>query len=440
MTGNDLDPTIQGRVRRELLFRSLLAMGRTAPNPAVAAVLLARPDGFPFGLLFSGGTEVPGKRHAEIVCLDSWKATGLLSSNEKSSLYVSLEPCSKTGRTGPCTTRILQHREIDRVHISQVDPSLQGTGIQILERAGLQIESHGNDHDPGALFLKGWVDRIQGKGPRFHSKVALTVEGAMGHLSRRVQISGPESRYFSMLLRSRMDGVIVGPGTVRVDHPGLHLRSPEPVSIPGFSSPFIFPDPFSFDESHLCSTSAIPESGDPMVDGILHYAPTLLSQIRLDRAGEFQPLRIFILGRPFDGAELFFRKQREIAGITGKEPTFFLLRKTAGEWKDLPGPCYTVPEVHEEEFASEIRSLCGTLGLNEVMIEGGSRIFEGMRDGYRQGDRFYILQSKQVSIEELDGGVVNPPSYLRNAIPDYTVDLGHDMLKVIIQGKKHESA
>ena len=437
MEGSEREPIqrIHQRIREELLFRSLLAMGRTAPNPAVACVVYTTGNNPKDFRLCSGGTEVPGKRHAEIVALDAWnrckKIPGAILTGTANHLEVTLEPCSVHGRTPPCTDRIVSAGELKEIFIGLHDPTLKGSGRDILLRNGRDVRNQ-RDPDLARFFLEGWTGKLTGKGSRFHSKVALTEEGVMGHSSRRLIISGAEARLFSGLLRSRMDAVLVGPGTVKVDHPGLDLRIPDPVpGAPVEAALIQLEGRWLYSEGDFCSSLPPREiTGEgTFVESLFRYRHLLIRQIQSELR-ERQPDRIFILGRLFDSREAFFEKQKRITERTGVEPKFLLLKKHAQEWKNLPGPVSVIPDLHDPEFGSSLRQWCSERGYNEVLVEGGARIFDGLRDEYTERDLFYILQSRKLSIEEAEGRLVRPPGYFRQLTEVHSLDWKEDRLSV----------
>ena len=104
--------------------------GFTSPNPMVGAVVVQD------GKLVGGGFhEVVGGAHAEVNAID---AAGNLASG--ATLYVTLEPCNHTGRTPPCTQKILD-AGISRVVVAMPDPNenVAGGGLKYLAQHGLQV-------------------------------------------------------------------------------------------------------------------------------------------------------------------------------------------------------------------------------------------------------------------------------------------------------------
>ena len=192
--------------------------GTTAPNPWVGAVLVTS-DGSTFG----GATEPPPGRHAEIVALDA--ARGVGADPAGATLYTTLEPCSHTGRTSPCADAIV-HAGIARVcvGVTDPDPKVAGTGIEMLRTAGVTVESDVAAAEVEAS-LGPYLHQRQTGRPWVVLKLAATLDGRIGAPDGTSQwITSPEARADAHALRSRCDAVLVGAGTVRADNPSLTVR------------------------------------------------------------------------------------------------------------------------------------------------------------------------------------------------------------------------
>lgn len=196
-----------------------LAKGSTSPNPSVGAVVVKNGE-----VIASGFTSPPGGHHAERMAL-----TGL---NESlcagATLYVTLEPCSFHGRTPPCTDIILE-KKIARVVVAVKDPhpEVSGRGIEILKKAGVQVEL-------GLLAKKAEeINRdffiwIQEKRPLVTLKYAMTLDGKIAtHSGDSKWITSPRSRRMTHILRYRSDAILVGENTARLDNPTLNVRLPK---------------------------------------------------------------------------------------------------------------------------------------------------------------------------------------------------------------------
>lgn len=191
------------------------AEGRTAPNPMVGAVVVRG------GTLIGEGWHVrAGEVHAEPDALE--KSTG---DTRGATLYVNLEPCCHHGRTAPCTDAILRSG-IARVVVGMVDPNpiVAGKGIGLLKAAGVVVDVGVEERacrELNAGYLKAMFRGL----PRVWLKVASTLDGRIADSSGRSQwITGKESREVVHQIRNRMDGILVGAGTLLADDPALTTR------------------------------------------------------------------------------------------------------------------------------------------------------------------------------------------------------------------------
>jgi len=197
------------------------AVGRTArstarPNPWVGAVVVDERG----TLVASGATEPPGERHAEVVALD---AAGAASRG--ATLYVTLEPCAHTGRTPPCTERIVA-AGVARVVVAVLDPDVRvrGRGVARLRDAGVLVDVGAGAEEVGADLAPYLHHRTTGR-PYVVLKWAATLDGrtAAPDASSR-WVTSEAARHDAQRLRADSDAVLVGAGTVRADDPRLTVR------------------------------------------------------------------------------------------------------------------------------------------------------------------------------------------------------------------------
>lgn len=196
------------------------ASGRTAPNPAVGAVVFRGER-----ILAAGFTRPPGGPHAEVVALEAARRRAGAAAVRGASLAVTLEPCSHTGRTGPCTRAILE-AGIRRVLVGIRDPhpNVAGRGIRRLRRAGVEVRV-------GVLEAmcreqhRGFLSVVERGRPFVHLKLAATLDGRIATASGESRfITGPAAREEVHRLRGRVDAVAVGAGTALADDPELTAR------------------------------------------------------------------------------------------------------------------------------------------------------------------------------------------------------------------------
>ncbi|MDA3005292.1 MAG: bifunctional diaminohydroxyphosphoribosylaminopyrimidine deaminase/5-amino-6-(5-phosphoribosylamino)uracil reductase RibD, partial [Actinomycetota bacterium] len=166
--------------------------------------------------------EGPGLAHAEPVAI---AAAG--EATRGATLVCTLEPCSHTGRTGPCTQAVID-AGITRVVIGTLDPleRTRGEGVRILQQAGLEVAvADGEDavraREAASAFLT-WA--ATGR-PEVMLKMAASLDGRVATRTGNTRwISGPEARALVHRWRAQVDAVAVGIGTAVADDPMLTAR------------------------------------------------------------------------------------------------------------------------------------------------------------------------------------------------------------------------
>ncbi len=194
--------------------------GQASPNPMVGAVLLCGSR-----VVGEGFHTYAGLSHAEIIALEAARENA-----RGATLYVNLEPCCHTGRTGPCTQAIIA-AGVRRVVAAMPDPNpaAVGRGFRQLRKAGIEVEVSdygGQAHKLNEPFAK-WIRTRQ---PFLTLKTALTLDGQAalprirGSRPRR-WITSEESRREVHRMRHASDAILTGIGTVLADDPLLTDRS-----------------------------------------------------------------------------------------------------------------------------------------------------------------------------------------------------------------------
>lgn len=155
-----------------------------------------------------------------------------------STLYVSLEPCAHTGRTGPCTQAILQ-AGVRRVvaAMRDPDPRNRGRGLRLLRAQGVQTRVGVLESEARALNQL-FVTRVTQRRPFVTVKVAQSLDGKIATATGASRwISGPQARAWGHRLRSRSDAILVGVGTVLKDDPRLTTRGKKIILDSGLRTP-----------------------------------------------------------------------------------------------------------------------------------------------------------------------------------------------------------
>jgi diaminohydroxyphosphoribosylaminopyrimidine deaminase/5-amino-6-(5-phosphoribosylamino)uracil reductase len=219
-----LDPTdaIDHQWMERALGQAERSVGLASPNPAVGCVLVQGDR-----LVGEGFHAYDRRDHAEIVAL---KQAGPLA--QGATAYVTLEPCSHQGRTGPCADALIA-AGITRVVAATADPNplVHGKGIARLRAAGVKI-STGVLGEPARRLNDGFAKFITTFLPFVTMKVAATLDGRIAPAQQTVRghfwISGSEARTEVHRMRHAADALIVGVGTVIADDPLLTDRSDLP--------------------------------------------------------------------------------------------------------------------------------------------------------------------------------------------------------------------
>jgi diaminohydroxyphosphoribosylaminopyrimidine deaminase/5-amino-6-(5-phosphoribosylamino)uracil reductase len=216
-----------GPAETDAMRRALaLAADRDAPhgpNPRVGCVLLST-DGRVVGEGFHRGAGTP---HAEVAAL---AAAGSAASG--ATAVVTLEPCSHTGRTGPCTEALLA-AGVARVVFAQADPNpLAAGGADVLRAAGVDVVG-GVLAEEAAALNEAWSFAVAHGRPFVTWKAAATLDGRVGAADGTSRwITGPEARADVHALRATVGAVVVGVGTLLADDPHLTVRRDGEVSGP----------------------------------------------------------------------------------------------------------------------------------------------------------------------------------------------------------------
>jgi diaminohydroxyphosphoribosylaminopyrimidine deaminase / 5-amino-6-(5-phosphoribosylamino)uracil reductase len=204
---------------REALDLARKGVGLASPNPCVGAVVVDER-----GRIIGRGTHIyDNLKHAEILALEQAgeKARG-------NTLYLNLEPCSHTGRTGPCADAVIA-AGIHRVVCSMQDPNpkVSGQGFERLRAAGIEVEI-GLFEDEAKTLNEAFAKFIRTRKPLVVLKGAVTLDGRIGAGGKKgftTYISGPEALKRIHLLRHESDAIMVGIATIEADNPQLTDRS-----------------------------------------------------------------------------------------------------------------------------------------------------------------------------------------------------------------------
>jgi diaminohydroxyphosphoribosylaminopyrimidine deaminase/5-amino-6-(5-phosphoribosylamino)uracil reductase len=192
------------------------------PNPCVGCVLVATVNGVEY-IVGQGWHYRAGEAHAEVNAINDARKN---NHNIKNAVaYVTLEPCSHKGKTGPCTQALIA-AGISRVAYGMKDPNplVAGQGIQALIDAGISVDGPLLEQEAKALN-KGFVQRMLVKKPWVRCKIAASLDGRTAMASGESQwITGSEARADVQKWRASSCAIISGIGSVLQDDSRLTIR------------------------------------------------------------------------------------------------------------------------------------------------------------------------------------------------------------------------
>ncbi len=189
--------------------------GFTSPNPMVGAVIVK--DGKVVG---KGYHQAAGRAHAEVNAV-----ADAGESAKDATLYVTLEPCNHTGRTPPCTEKIVA-AGIRRVVAAMTDPNpeVKGGGLDYLKGRGISTLK-GVCETEAKRLNEAFIKYVGSKRPFTIVKCAATLDGRIATKTGDSRwVTGEESRQFVHRLRHAVDAIMVGVNTVEKDDPSLTAR------------------------------------------------------------------------------------------------------------------------------------------------------------------------------------------------------------------------
>lgn len=190
-------------------------LGKTSPNPSVGCVIVKNG-----AIIGEGWHKRAGGHHAEVHALEmaGVEARG-------ADVYVTLEPCSHTGKTPPCSDALIK-AGVKRVVAGMGDPNprVNGSGLAALRLAGIETLCGLLEKECRAINIP-FIKHVTSGMPFVTYKCAMTLDGNIATITGESRwISGEASRKHVHLMRSRMDAIMVGVDTIIADNPLLTVR------------------------------------------------------------------------------------------------------------------------------------------------------------------------------------------------------------------------
>ena len=205
----------------QALAEAAKSMYLSNPNPRVGCVVVK--GGKPIG---RGHTQWLGGAHAEVQALVDVRAHGF--DPEGSTIYVTLEPCSHTGRTPPCVKALIAAKPaLVIAAMSDPNPLVAGKGLELLRAAGIEVRC-GLLQAEAETLNRGFISRMTRGLPWVRLKIAASLDGKTALPDGTSQwITGPLARVDGHHWRAQACAILTGVGTVKEDNPMLNVRDVE---------------------------------------------------------------------------------------------------------------------------------------------------------------------------------------------------------------------
>ncbi len=197
-------------------------IGTTFPNPPVVSIIVESEKNYQRDKIVGFGvTGFGGRPHAEAIALKNIK----YKKNKVYTLYSTLEPCCHEGRDHSCVSKILKGT-IHRVVYSLRDPDFRvnGKGEELLIRNGVEVIGNIMGKEATNLY-SGYIMNRKLKRPKIIIKMACSLDGKIAKKkNKRNQITNESVKKMVHIIRSEVDGILVGSNTINVDNPILNCR------------------------------------------------------------------------------------------------------------------------------------------------------------------------------------------------------------------------
>ena len=197
----------------------------THPNPKVGCIIVKNNQ-----IIGKGYHRYFGGDHAEVnavkYCLKKFKKDKGLKLLKGSTAYITLEPCSISSKTPPCTETIIKYG-IKKIFCASLDPnkSINGRGVKILRKNNVDVKVGLLKNEAKSINEEFFFRHTKGR-PFVRMKIAQTLDGKIALNSGESKwITSKDSREDVQYLRAESDAILVGSGTVKKDNPRLNVRN-----------------------------------------------------------------------------------------------------------------------------------------------------------------------------------------------------------------------
>ncbi|MDX1958592.1 MAG: bifunctional diaminohydroxyphosphoribosylaminopyrimidine deaminase/5-amino-6-(5-phosphoribosylamino)uracil reductase [Leptospiraceae bacterium] len=351
---------IESKIYKRLEELSLLATGLSSPNPPVACIITNTQE----EILSEGHTQSVGNNHAER------EAYSRFQNSISHNVYVTLEPCSHFGRTPPCLDLILENKP-KKLILGNLDPNpivQKNSGLDRVKNAGIEIVFDENIRNISNSFLEGFFSRIKYSSPAYIIKTATSREGFFASKDRKsLRLTSDSTDYYSQVLRSRVDAIIVGPATTFYDSPSLNYRKLNPRV-----------------------EALIEKESNPFFKSILGEFNILESLVSR------KIYRTFVISKKYFPREEFFLKQKKInEELRTKDTIFFSLDELNTEEEEQIQKIteYSIEKIQLNELREKISEKLFSLGVSRAIVEGGNLLYSEFTDKMTEFDSILKIET-----------------------------------------------
>ncbi|EKR93279.1 cytidine and deoxycytidylate deaminase zinc-binding region [Leptospira santarosai str. CBC379] len=397
------------KFREELRKLSFLSTGESSPNPPVSCLIS---DVENTRILAKGRTSPTGGPHAERNAYDEFLKNGFLQ--KPHNVWVTLEPCTHSGKTPPCLDLILEHKP-KTLYYGRKDPNplvRENEGLELCRRAGILVVADPGLGEIAEESLFGFFSRIERKRPSMILKTALSKEGFFSPKDKfPIRFTGDITDHLTSILRAKCDAVLVGPGTLFRDNPGLEFRIREDVSPWAESGADVLEFEYGTGGTGTENFTGRNSGNTDIPDGnggfgasyflknVLQYGfePEILGIHRKFRE-RYQPYRIFIIFEEWNIPDGWIEKQREINEKNGSKKCVFLLNQGAFFEERTKEQLRSLAEKEIYTFdpktlAEECFAFLSSIGVNLLLVEGGNLMYETFSPKMRKNDLILKIQT-----------------------------------------------
>lgn len=426
-------------IAHSLCLESFLATGLSSPNPPVAALAVDDATGL---ILSSSHTEPTGSFHAERNLyrnLDLLHSRGL-NRPSSHSIFVSLEPCTHRGRTEPCRDLILEKKPT-RLIVGSLDPNplvYQDRKDDLYEKEGIKLKFNPIIESLTGSFLSGFFTRIKENRPKIIIKSSVSSEGHFAPLPKsRLPISSPESTPSLQMLRGKVDAILVGPKTIEIDRPSLEFR---PVRIGQKDSLSIS----NSNDSNLTEIYDLKVESLSKINSEFNFWKYLVAfsqnqealSLHIEREEEYQPMRVFILGKEESIPIEFIELQESIQNFRKFSRVLFYFLQDSSTYTESfrtrisSIPRNTICYNSDQDWAIDILQELALLGINILLVEGGNFIYKNFIPVLGKEDEILIVENTKLNLPNGIKPVVLDQVQSREWKLGWETQLGSDIWKV----------